>query len=325
MIMMSEPLPWDGIAIPVNDLNVLQVPGSRAADCFWAKDKLGSYMFLMELDGDHQEQFRKSKVTVHGIKIDLQSRFSGGQQLALTLDRHVDTDLFYSLCRTLATALENASDSASSLAVALAHIKRWKAFLAGRGGKSLTPEEVRGLFAEITFLGELFEKSDSAENVVASWLGPERSHQDFIFGNTAVEIKSLSGKERSCVRISSEDQMESLNDDLFLRIYRLSEVSDTPSGLSLNGAVRLTAGKLDDAGAIEAFENKLATHGYAPIPEYDTPIFVLSEIRSYQVSEGFPRLVRSQLPAGIARVSYDLEMEAIAPFQCDENDIFKDL
>ncbi|WP_254229107.1 PD-(D/E)XK motif protein [Agrobacterium salinitolerans] len=41
-------------------------------------------------------------------------------------------------------------------------------------------------------------------------------------GNTAVEIKSLSGTERSTVRISSEDQLESLNDNLFLRIYRLT-------------------------------------------------------------------------------------------------------
>src|SRR3546814_15120322 len=86
----------------------------------------------------------------------------------------------------------------------------------------LSIEEVRGLFAEIVFLTELIDRQMSSSDAVEAWLGPERSHQDFIFGNTAVEVKSLSGAERSSVRISSEDQLESLNDALFLRVYRLS-------------------------------------------------------------------------------------------------------
>lgn len=87
-------------------------------------------------------------------------------------------------------------------------------------------EEVRGLFAEIVFLMELIDRQMSSGAAVEAWLGPERSHQDFMFGNTAVEVKSLSGAERSSVRISSEDQLESLNDALFLRVYRLSSLAD---------------------------------------------------------------------------------------------------
>ncbi|MBN0154644.1 PD-(D/E)XK motif protein, partial [Pseudomonas aeruginosa] len=115
----------------------------------------------------------------------------------------------------LASSLEHATDSASSLAISLAHIRRWKTFLSGRS-QHLSIEEVRGLFAEIVFLTELIDRQMSSSDAVEAWLGPERSHQDFIFGNTAVEVKSLSGAERSSVRISSEDQLESLNDALFL-------------------------------------------------------------------------------------------------------------
>ena len=77
----------------------------------------------------------------------------------------------------------------------------------------------------------------SSSDAVEAWLGPERSHQDFIFGNTAVEVKSLSGAERSSVRISSEDQLESLNDALFLRVYRLSSLADAAGARSLNEIV----------------------------------------------------------------------------------------
>src|SRR5690606_16891342 len=134
---------------------------------------------------------------------------------------------------------------------------------------------------------------------VEAWLGPERSHQDFIFGNTSVEIKSLSGSERNTVRISSEDQLESLNDSLFLRIYRLSILPDTATARSLNEIVNSIYMKLEDAEAIEAFDVKLAAHGYAPLPEYDQPPFVISDALTYKIDVEFPRLIRSQLPAGL--------------------------
>ena len=62
----------------------------------------------------------------------------------------------------------------------------------------------------------LYQNHLDEKAAMEAWCGPDGAHQDFIFGNTAVEVKSLSGRERSTVRISSEDQLESLCDDLFL-------------------------------------------------------------------------------------------------------------
>jgi hypothetical protein len=75
--------------------------------------------------------------------------------------------------------------------------------------------------------------------------------------------------------------------------------------------------------AIEAFSQKLAAYGYAPLPDYDLPRFVVAGTYTYPVGEGFPRLVRSQLPSGIARVAYDIELEAVAPFECEADSIFE--
>jgi len=318
---MPEPSPWDDVAVPGADFNVRQVPGETAVPCFWGRDTAGACLFIVELQGDHTDQFRKNVVTVHGIDVDLRGSEPGQQRLVLTLEKQVDRDLFEGLCRTLASALERATDSASSLAVALAHIRRWKTFLSGRS-QHLSAEEVRGLFAELTFLLELIEQHGSTTAAVAAWLGPERSHQDFIFGNTAVEIKSLSGTERSTVRISSEDQLESLNDKLFLRIYRLSSLPDVTRAKSLNEIVAAVQMRLAEAEAVEAFDRKLVAHGYAPLPDYDGPRFVVSDLHSYCVSDGFPRLMRSQLPTGIGRVAYDIRLETIAPYECDDAAVF---
>jgi len=212
---MPNSSPWDDIAVPSGDFNVRRIPGKTAVPCFWGRDTSGACLFVVELQGDHTVQYRKDDVTVNGIDVDLRSADPNQQHLVLTLEKQVDRDLFEGLCRTLVSALEHATDSASSLATALAHIRRWKTFLSGRGAQRLSPEEVRGLFAEITFLLELIDNQVSITVAVEAWLGPERSHQDFIFGNTAVEIKSLSGAERSTVCISSEDQLESLNEGCF--------------------------------------------------------------------------------------------------------------
>lgn len=318
---MPESSPWDNIAVPGADFNVRQVPGETAVPCFWGRDTTGACLFIAELQGDHTDQFRKNVVTVHGIDVDLRGGEPGWQRLVLTLEKQVDRDLFEGLCRTLASALEHATDSASSLAVALAHIRRWKTFLSGRS-QHLSAEEIRGLFAELTFLLELIDMAPSSAVAVEAWLSPEKSHQDFIFGNTAVEIKSLSGTERSMVRISSEDQLESLNDALFLRIYRLSSLPDAAGARTLNEIVAAVQARLAEAEAIEAFDRKLVAHGYAPLPDYDAPRFVVSDVYSYRVSDGFPRLIRSQLPTGIDKVAYEIRLETIASYECDDGEVF---
>lgn len=318
---MTDPAAWDGISVPGSDFNVRQVAEETPVPCFWGRDATGACLFIVELEGDHSKQFRANVVKVRGIDIDLRAEGAGRQRLVLSLDNQVDRDLFEGLCQTLATALGHATDSASALAVALAHVHRWKRFLSGRAQR-LSAEEVRGLFAEICFLLELLDRGMPSSGATAAWLGPDRSHQDFIFGDVAVEIKSLTGTERSAVRISSEDQLESLKDELFLRIYRLSDLADADGSRSLNDLVELLRTRLDEANAADELDRKLAAYGYVPLPEYDEPHFVVSDVWSYRVGDGFPRLIRSVLPRGITKVAYDIKLEALARFKCDDEAVY---
>ena len=318
MIMTNRKMPWDQIQIPEAEYNVRLITGAGSIPLYWGKDTAGHCLFIIELQGDHTEQFRKDSTSVHGISLDLRGfDVSSRQGLVLKLEKHVDKDLFLSLCETLVNSLQPLIDPGTALSVALTHIKRWKMFMSGRKSRILSAEEVRGLFAELQFLRFLYQGRLNQKAAVDAWVGPEDSHQDFIFGNTAVEIKSVSGKERSTVRISSEDQLESLCDNLFLVIYRLNAIPESGQAISLNTLVRLVERELNNADAVEELLRRLAVYGYVDIAEYDTPEFVVATRHSYHVEKDFPRLIRSRMPDGIVRATYEIELEKISMFKCD--------
>ena len=103
-------------------------------------------------------------------------------------------------------------------------------------------------------------------------------------------------------------------------VYRLSELPESDQAMSLNALVQLIEQEIGEAEALEQFSRKLAAYGYAPLAEYDAPRFLVSDTTAYRVVEGFPRLIRSQIPQGIARLSYDIELESIRPYLCDETE-----
>lgn len=317
---MSDVSPWDCIAVPGTDFNVRQVAVKTAVPCFWGRDGRGACLFIVELEGDHVAQYHQERVTIRGIEMDLRSTGSGQQHLILTLHGQTNRDLFERLCYSLLEKLGDVADSASAMSVTLKHLRRWKNFL-GERRQLLSAEETRGLFAELLFLNEMIKKR-GARIALGAWLGSERSHQDFIFENAAVEIKAISGEERNRVRISSEDQLESLNDHLFLWIYRLSTQEAAKQAASLNEIVEMIHSAIYEEEMCEVFEQKLTAWGYSPLPDYDHPHFVVADRLIYRVAESFPRLLRSQLPTGISGVSYDIFLEHIEKFLCCNEEVF---
>lgn len=321
--MTNSKAPWDEMKTPESDYTVRYITAPSDVALCWGKDVQGQCLFIAQLAGDHTEQFRKNATSVNGIEVDLRQLPEPGKQgLILTLEKHVDRDLFHGLCQTLIGNLDGVSDPAAALGVALNHIKRWKAFFAGKRTRVLSSEEVRGLFAELSFLRLLKEKHLTDAQAVEAWCGPDRIHQDFIFGDTAVEVKSISGRDRSIVRVSSEDQLETVSERLFFNVYRLTEAPDGVPAQSLNELVSLVGHELSDADAIEDYWRKLATYGYVEMREYDNPKFLVNGSNAFRVADDFPRLVRSELPDGVVDVKYNIQLEKIATFECNQDDIW---
>ncbi|MFC0327448.1 PD-(D/E)XK motif protein [Halomonas organivorans] len=321
--MTSRITPWEHIAEPRSDYNVRRVADTTGIPFYWGKDTAGRCLLIIELEGDHTAQYRRDVTRLNGISVDLRNGDNESQQrLVLALSRNIDSDLFLGLCETLISSLASVTDSTIALSVTLQHLKRWKAFLAGKKARLLTNEEIRGLFAELYVLRQLYLHRLTQDEAIDAWCGADDSHQDFILGNVAIEVKSLSGRERSSVRISSEDQLEALVDSLFLMTVRLIDMPDAESARSLNDMVALIEQELITAEAIEKFSDKIAGCGYAALADYDRPRFTVGSTNGYTVTEQFPRLIRSRIPQGLSHVAYDIQLEAIAPFSCEDIEIF---
>ena len=96
---MSRIMPWDDIRTPEADYNVRLVAGSGAVPVYWGKDTDAHCQLIVELNGDHSAQYRRDSTSVHGVRVDLrQVDAADRQRLVLTLEKHVDRDLFLSLC-----------------------------------------------------------------------------------------------------------------------------------------------------------------------------------------------------------------------------------
>ena len=321
--MLKKQLPWGTIKTPDNDISVRQIECNSRLSLYWGKDSLGRCIFMTEFSSDVSEYYNQNFVSIHGIKIDLRVfKTTGNQGLILVLEKHVDQDLFYSLCETLIHELSEVSDPLVGLSVALSQIKRWKAFMAGKKSRGLSAEEVRGLFSELKFLQQMLGKMNSELDALEAWQGPETSHQDFIFSDTAVEVKSLSGRERNAVKISSEDQLESLSSSLFLKVFRLVDMPESKASISLNELVNAVEGMLTEAEAIEMFDTKLAKAGYVQMLAYDKPKFTVAEEQTYRVESDFPKIVRSELNTGLTKVGYEIKLESVRDFLCADKEVW---
>ena len=315
--MMNDELKWEEIEKPSGDINVRRVPNGSNLLMYIGKDIDGRCLFIIELEGDHIKYFKKNVVKLLGIEVDLRSA-GANQRLFLILESQINRDLFGSLCISLIGVLKNVKDSSVGLSIVFEHLKRWKAFLSAKKVKRLSPEEVRGLFAELEFLKRLLKSfPNDMRTLLEAWLGPEASHQDFIFSNTAIEIKALSGRERNTVKISSEDQLEGLSDNLFLKIYRLDEHQSIPGTTSLNGQIKDINGILVDPDDQELFLEKLSSAGYLPLDIYEDTHFQVLDEKTYKVVPEFPKIASSALAEGISKVRYEIGLQALEQFICD--------
>ena len=321
---MTSHLPWDDIGVPTRDYTVRKVAAVGEIPLFWGRDTSGHCLLIIELEGNFAEDYRHGVVELYGINADLRDgEIANQQRLILTLDRNVDQDLFLGLCQTLINALEPVTTSGQAMGIALAHIRRWHAFLAARKFRRLSDEEVRGLWCELQYMRALYTERLTAAATIDAWTGADMLQQDFIFDNTAVEVKSLHGRDRNTVRISSEDQLATVLDELFLVTHRLTIAAEHIGALSLNGLVDAIESELGDGDALEQFSQKLADFGYLPIATYDAPQFVVSERQTYRIVANFPRLIRAELPNGVARVSYEIEIETMKDFETDNDKVLK--
>lgn len=320
--MSTNSDPWAELRIPApGEYSKRLVHGAREIHMYWYRDETDHEgLLVMVPPSISNDEAAKAAMTSRGVSAAVRQNTSRGERfVTIRLEDAAQKELFLKLCDDLIDRALREHEVLAAYRAVCARLKRWQEFLSRGWRNLLSPNEVRGLFAELTFLSEAIDSGRYSDDaLIRGWLGPERGQHDFVIADEAIEIKALAGSDRELVRISSEDQLVSHLSTLRLRLYFLVDVKDTPDSESLNEIVRrLSVRFRNDSSTADWFSLRLTQAGYIELPYYDAPRLRVAHSRSYLVREGFPRIVPADLPAGVEDVSYSIRLSAIEPFRSD--------
>ncbi|RZS76899.1 putative PD-(D/E)XK family protein DUF4420 [Phyllobacterium myrsinacearum] len=235
----------------------------------------------------------------------------GSPVLVLSLEDNSRRDLFSTICADLVASM-TLSEAQSALDQFLSRLDAWRRFLRERNG-GLSRSETIGLIGELLLLEKLLELDSSH---LVSWSAPADGLHDFQNGGHALEVKTGLGPSAQ-ITISRLDQLDTVG----LRFLDLVHIKliENPSGRSLQDVLTALKGQLEDGASRHALDNAVIRRGLLPDDDSarSAPRVQLRSMDCYTVSEGFPRLVRADLPTAITEASYTLEVRSIGPYARD--------
>ena len=242
----------------------------------------------------------------------------GKTWLALSRRESGSTDLFAEMVGDVAGAMDAAVPEGEErvLKAMLRRVRMWQAFM-GKGASPLGPEAEVGLAGEISFLSALLDAGVDAEIALESWVGPDDAPQDFALGDGAVEVKATVSTAGFPAKIGSLEQLDdSFLSPLFLAGIRFAVVE---SGTTLPERVAELEKMLSaDPGAVSAFRERTFAAGYAEShADKYTRRFLDKETHVHAVTDGFPRLVRGNVPEGVSKSLYEIDLGRAAAHRTD--------
>ena len=280
---------------------------SHPLDLFAGIDPEGRRVLMLVADNVPQD------LPVAGvIDVSVSQRSDGKFSLLFRLARPELHELFGRLCQDLVET-SRSSDKRNGASNLLIRLNRWRKLLEPGQSQGFSDRQLRGLFGELWFLRTVAITNFGPLAAVHGWNGPLGASQDFQLGDALVEVKTmLPGAHSVC--ISSADQLESGTTPLQLAVVLVSG----SRGSSPAALVEQLRGELGGTSGVAAeFNLRLAELGYTDRPEYDQLYFSVHSIRYYPVTDTFPRIIISRLPAGVSNVTYDLDLLQCGPYRSE--------
>lgn len=192
----------------------------------------------------------------------------------------------------------------------------WRTLFAG-DVNGLGEVAQRGLLGELWVARSLLSPSIGPDSAVLAWTGPDRDRRDFLIDGLGIEVKTTTSAPPASILVQNELQLDdSPLDRLVLVAIELDRASGA-GGLSLNDLVGWARDCVDAAAGV--LEAKLRTCGYHDVhaARYDDYRFVLRAVHVYEVRGAFPRVVPSDLPAGVGDVEYRVSLGACEPWKIE--------
>lgn len=256
-----------------------------------------------------------------GIEVDTDTREGDDPELAFVSRNPSMDPLFLSFVRYSVERTLDAETEKEAVQKLIGAYYTFMEFMERE--KSLGPEALKGLYAELVVMLWLMDQGVDPSSAIMGWKGPYGENKDFVLPDgSAFEVKSAP-LNAGQVRISSIDQLEPNGLLLTLCLVHLEKAQEgVPHAQPLGALIDQISDRLTEAGADAGLLTVALEHyGLGPSDKENRDVwFVAREPLQYTVLDSFPRISGSEVPSGVSRVSYDISIEAMGPFQTKDDD-----
>jgi len=309
---------WHEMAVHPESPAFQRIDDSHPLDFYLGKETSGEWTLLLITD-----ERPKSTRQYRAIHVLCRERNDGRWALLFRLMIPELEKLFSLLCEDLVESSRNTSDPRLAATLVLQRFGRWQRLLERSQLGLLDEEAIRGLMGELLFLQKQVIPSKGIRDALNSWIGPSGAERDFRFADQEYEVKTMRTSAKG-VMISSAEQLDLPSKQLDLFVVVLDETEPeshseafTPLGL----VVKLRESMEGDNITLEAFESKLMDAGFMVRDEYNERAYVFRRFRQFRIADGFPAIRRSELPTGIGKVVWELQISAILSFELEPAEI----
>lgn len=273
----------------------------------------------------------KIKQETQGFGVYVESFEDKGKRFSsvrISVSSKAFNELFIEVASDLIDTVLSSNSEKTAMRSLVDRLFLWRRFMESCGSDGLSKQKVTGLFGELSFLDLLLDQDFPPLSLMDSWTGPDGSNQDFMVGPAAVEVKSSSANEANMVTISNLRQLDCSGlEKLFLfhaAFDRREGSGQTLPGLVDEISVRLKAISME---AEKKFKKRLLASGYLHSQRdlYRGYGFSCRYFKGYTVTAGFPRIIETDVPNGIASVSYIIDLSAASSFQLNLDVLFSQI
>jgi hypothetical protein len=318
---------WQAI-VPPNEpgaCNVLRADNDHPLEFRIGRDHRGKFVFQLDTEALGGTPLETPKIA--GMACAIEAAGADRTRLSLQLNHASDLRNFALMCSGLmiATADLRVGQSALGLTRAVEELHRWQEMLRRRRDRVLTRPEIIGLVGELLFLRDILAERLGFAAAIRCWNGPGGHEQDFVVGANIHEVKTQIVTADRRIRISSEDQLDPVQGNIFICNQGLAPVPPVEAaGRTLNALAAEVRGAMSAAGggAVELLEIALLAASYEERPDYDEECWVLVDRTWYAVKDQFPRIERADLRPGVEMVRYSIRVSDCIPFTVSMDEAF---
>ena len=215
------------------------------------------------------------------------------------------------------TVLASKNDSEAAAALA-ERLKLWRQFMETFTPDGMSQSQVTGLFGELTFIELALDGGAEPFCVIDSWTGPDRNNQDFSNGTRAVEVKASAANEAHIITISNLRQLDETGLDQLFLFHAAFDLRED-AGVTLPDIIGRILSRLTAASktAETTFKGLLFAYGYCRSQSdlYRDKGYSVRYVKSYRVFDNFPRIVETDVRAGVSSAKYTIDLAAAASFE----------